>query len=143
MKAIVFAVALVCVASPTLGASLFSYPMNFGQATIHDQGRTFTLWVHPKENRILLEVPPGEAVFKKPTKWPIEYWRHAAEIFVAPVGCGIQDVDVNWREGAAWEATFVCPPGVDLRALVKAQSPALKKGVPLQPPAPTSSTPTQ
>ena len=139
MKALAALVALSA-AVPAQAASLFSYPMNFGQATIHDGGRTFKLWVHPKENRILLEAAIGQSFFGKPGKWPLEYWRQAAESFVAPVGCGIQDVDVNWRAGASWEASYVCPPGVDLRALVNAQTDQLKKGQPLQPPTAISSS---
>lgn len=133
MRAPAAAIGLILAAASAQAASLLSYPMNWGQATVHDEGRTFKLWVHPKENRILLEASLGEAMLNNPSKWPIEYWRHAAETFVTPAGCGIEDVAAHWRAGGAWEATYVCPPGVDLRALVNAQSAALKKGLPLQP----------
>jgi hypothetical protein len=53
---------------------------------------------------------------------------HRGRGIVAPIGCGISDIRPLWRSGAAWEATYVCPAGVDLVALVKEQRPALKQG---------------
>ncbi|MFI4933034.1 MAG: hypothetical protein ACHP7N_00280 [Caulobacterales bacterium] len=126
-------------ASPAASASLFSYNWTSDAKLISDDGRAFTVYVHPHQDVILLEprmveITRSLAGADMPGKWPINVWRHAAELWVAPVGCGISDIHAAWGKSAgAWEAAFVCPPGIDLRRLAHEQHSALMAGAPLHP----------
>ena len=117
--------------------SLFSagWPWSADAKVLDDQGRTYTIYVHRKHDVLLIQPRMSEIIggAGAVSHWPINSWRHAAETFVAPLGCGIPDVYAVTKAGATWEATFVCPTGVDLRATVIAQRAALQQGQPLHP----------
>jgi hypothetical protein len=111
-------------------------------AKVVDIDGAFNVWVYRPRNHdsLLLEPRMSEILggAGAVSHWPIAFWRHAAEAFVRPVGCGISDVQAISKDGAAWRALYVCPPGVDLRALVMAQRPALQQGQPLHPATPAT-----
>lgn len=114
-------------------ADLLSYH-GFASARITDEaGRTFNIYVNGSRPTLLLEPRLGTALSGQPSKWPLPYWRHAAESFVAPLGCGISEIRAIAVSGAAWEATYVCPATINLPALVAAQRPQLLAGAPLHP----------
>jgi hypothetical protein len=128
-------VILLSGASVAAAQSLWSYNWT-ASATFDDQGRRFVAYINPKLDTILLQ-PSMRELFggaKVVDAWPIVYWRHAAESFVGPVGCGISDVKHHGApHSESWEATFVCPAGVDLRGLAAAQRAGLMRGEPLHP----------
>lgn len=125
-----FAAAAALISSSAQAASLFTYPL--GRVPVESDGRRFMIVVHGKEDAFLIQATQGAAWGgKRPQDWPPEVWRKAAEAFASPVGCGIPEVRAITRQGATWEATYVCPEGVDLRALFTAQKDDLRKGLPL------------
>jgi hypothetical protein len=93
--------------------------------------RRFSIYVHPKENLLMIQPKIADTVRMNPSQWPVQVWRDAAEAFVEPLGCDISDVEVMMRSGATWQAAYVCPSDVDLRKLVREQKADLKQGVPL------------
>jgi hypothetical protein len=114
-------------------APLLSYGGETADAVVTVSPYRFSIYVHPEHDLLLIQ----PKLFGNPPRsdqWPIGLWRQAAEQFVAPLGCGIPTVQVKTRMGSTWEASFLCPEGVDLRGLVMAQRDALKKGTPLQRP---------
>lgn len=121
------AAAIVFVALPAQAGNLLSYGWGMADASVPMGDGHFNIWVHHKDNTFLIE-PGLSTVMVGGGHFPDLTWRQVAEAFVSSVGCGISDVRPISRAGAAWEATFVCPPGVDLHALVKAQRAALKAG---------------
>ena len=135
MKRAVVAIATLTLASHAEAGSLLSYGWGNSDASVPMGSGHFNIWVHHKDNTILIE-PGMSTVMGGGGHFPDSTWRTIAEAFVEPVGCGISDVRPISRIGAAWEATYVCPEGVDLRALVKAQHDRLTKGERLVPPAP-------
>jgi len=108
--------------------SLLSYGWRTAGAEETVDGKHFSIYIHPKDNTILLQPKMGALFHDIPAQWPLVVWRQAAEAFVSPIGCGISDVKAMTRTGATWEATYVCPDGVDLRALAESQRSDLKKG---------------
>jgi hypothetical protein len=102
--------------------------MGTADAHIEVEGRRFSIYVHSKDNALLLQPKISEM---GSSSWGIQNYRAAAEQFVKPVGCGISAVEAISVMGGSWEATYVCPESINLRALVKAQRSQLVKGVPL------------
>lgn len=118
-------------------AGMMSYGMATADAELVYEGRAFSIYVHPKQDLLMLQ-PKLSETFKPPIppEWPIGFWRGAAEQFVKPAGCGIPEVHVLSKNGATWEASYLCPAGLDLRALILAQRSALKRGSELKAPPP-------
>lgn len=134
MRALVLAAALAALAAPAPAAAASILDYGWGQADAHEPmgSANFDIWVNKKRDTILMESSIGTSLgggghMPEPT------WRLLAEAFVKPLGCGISDVRSLSKIGAAWEATFVCPAGVDLRAAVRAQRSALQHGAPIHP----------
>ncbi len=109
-------------------SQLMSYGVELSDALVTVDGRRFTVYVHPRDDTLLLQPKMG-AGFLPNGEEPIYTWRKVAEQFVAPVGCGISAV--KFLTSASWEANYVCPAGVDLRGLVVAQRAQLQQGAPL------------
>ena len=138
MRRAATAFAIAAALSPPAAAGIFDYSWPDAKL-ISDDGHAFTVYLQPKRDVILLEPrliqaytgPP--TAWGAPSKWPINVWRHAAELFVQPIGCGLSDVHAVWKTGAAWEADVVCPADVDLHKLVSAQRHELLAGQPLHP----------
>ena len=128
------ALALIPVSASAVD-SLFSYPWTASAKLVSDDGLVFTVYLHPKHNSLLLQPRMSEILgsegTKGPTGWGTNIWRHAAEYFVQPIGCGVSDIDPVSKSGATWEAQVVCPPGVDLHLLMRDQHDALLRGEPL------------
>ena len=130
MKAAIFAVCLVALAPPAIANSPFDYGWGMADAHVPMGDTFFNVWVQKTRNTILLE-PSVKTALVGGGHYPDTTWRTVAEAFVQPVGCGISEVRPLLRIGAAWEATYVCPDGVDLRSLVKSQRPLLQHGAKL------------
>jgi hypothetical protein len=135
---ILIAAGFAVAGAPAAAAGLLSYGLATSDATVREDGRTFRFYVHPHENLLLIQPSMGQAITKHPDKWPQEVWRHAAETLVSPAGCAIVDVHDKSKIGATWEASYACPSGVDLRALMMAQRPTITRGEPLRPPTTAS-----
>lgn len=119
-------------AIPASADSLFTYTIGPFPVTV--DGRKLDVTLSTKSDTLLVQAHPFQGDrHGLAADWPIEIWRRAAEKFVEPAGCGISAVTVKWRIGATWEAAFVCPAGIDLSALVKAQKERLKSGLPIEP----------
>ena len=135
MRAAVVASALALTAVPALAGSIFDYG-HMADAKVILNGRTFEITVHGKRDTMMLQPTMGGAwsLSDPPGKWPLPVWRKAAEAFVSPAGCGISDiVALGIKTAGTWEATFVCPAGIDLHELVAEQRVELRRGQPLHP----------
>lgn len=129
MRSALIAILLLAVTSTTSQAethSMFSY--NGGRFPVIVDGLKFIVVPHKKYDTLMMQ-----AALSSPAgaDTPIETWRRVAEAFVQPVGCGISSVEAITKMGATWEATYICPAGVDLHGLIKAQKVSLKNGLPL------------
>ena len=127
------AAALLAATDAESASSIFDFGLGLSEATVTVEGKTFRIYTNKRgRDSILLQAAIKDSLGgMNPAAWPLADWRRAAETLVAPVGCGIEDVAAVTRIGASWEATYVCPPGVDLRALIREQSADLKQGAPL------------
>lgn len=117
-----------------------SYGNRFADARYETAGKSFAVWVHPSENVVMIQGDTGSAItaglvegatFGAGRVSPqFERWRAGAEAFVSPIGCEVQNLR-PLDQDIMWEFDYVCPEGVDLRALVAAQRQALRDGTPL------------
>lgn len=134
------AVALLVLLAGCAGMSRsMTYGNRMADAKYVADGKAFSVWVHPRDNSILIEGSWGSAAgigalqgltFNTVHTSNFDLWRAGMEAFLAPVGC----TGANLRpldQDIAWEADYSCPDGVDLRALVAAQRSALRDGQPL------------
>lgn len=100
------------------------------------------MWVHPTEDVVLVQRSVGGALKdgfvsgltyglvdtdKDPT-----LFKAAASWLVKPVGCQLTTIRAV-DKATSYEMAYACPAGVDLRALVRAQTPTLRDGAPLHP----------
>jgi hypothetical protein len=118
------------------------YDHGTGDAVVHARGHTFRVWVHPRENDLMLQRPLGASMGQgllegltfnaANLNMPKPVWVAAAEELTRPVGCTVTDAYTLDNE-VTWEATFTCPAGVDLRALIFAQRASLRAGQPIHP----------
>ena len=127
----VLAVAVIAAAAaPASANGILDYSWTMADARVPMGDTAFNVWIQKKRDTILIE-PSMKTVMGGGGHYPDNVWRTVAEGFVSPIGCGVSDVVPLSRAGAAWEATFVCPAGVDLHALARAQRDDLKRGLPL------------
>ncbi|HEX7760305.1 MAG TPA: hypothetical protein VF459_12435 [Caulobacteraceae bacterium] len=124
------ATAAVLAGAPALANSLFDYG-GFSNASVVMGDNTFRIYVHKSRNTFVLEAAMKDFA-KRPNTWPQSDWQAAANSFVRPLGCVVPQT-VSIGPGVAWEATYLCPLGVDLPALVKQQGEAVKGGAALRP----------
>jgi hypothetical protein len=129
MRRFVAVTLLIIWAGPANAESMFGYDLP--AAKVNVEGRIVTVAPHRRKNQLLMQ-KAFEAIVSYPEAWQIETYRAAAERFVAPVGCGIEKVEAISVMGGTWYASYVCPAGVDLYNLIKAQRKALKAGAPLK-----------
>ncbi len=134
MKGLALAVIAIALAGPASAGGLADYSWTQADAKVPVGKVSFNLWVNQHRPAILIE-PSMKTVLSGGGHYPDPVWRTVAEAFVQPVGCSVSAIKPLTRMGAAWEATYACPDGVDLIALAKAQRPALKAGQPLHPAA--------
>ncbi|WP_271065113.1 hypothetical protein [Caulobacter sp. NIBR1757] len=91
-------------------------------------GRNVVGVVHPVHNTIWLRPGGGEPGF---ATWQPDDWARSAAWVIAPSGCQVAE---DWAApGNTREVSFVCPSGVDLRALLLSQSERVRAGAPLLP----------
>jgi hypothetical protein len=130
-SAFAIAATLVLVATPAFSANIFSY--TGPRSVIAVDGHKYHVAIHPKQDLVMIQSTLGDAYSgKRPDQWPVSTWRGVAEALVTPLGCGISEVhSLGSPKGGTWEAAYVCPVGVDLRAIFKDQRKALEAGSPL------------
>ncbi|MFT4076879.1 MAG: hypothetical protein QM647_15240 [Asticcacaulis sp.] len=127
---IVFAMASLAITSVANASdapySMLSY--TGGRFPVFHNGRKFIVQMHKKYNSLLIQPAFGSGVDDNNAN--IQDYRAVAEKFVSPVGCAIESVAKD--APVTWEAEYVCPKGVNLQELTKAQKQTLKDGSPLQ-----------
>ena len=106
---------------------------------------TFSMWVHPKEDSILIQKGFGASMgqsFMEGASLGTAHlqarktiWEAAANWLVTPLGCKTTDA-YSIDNRITWEATYTCPAGVDLRGEVASHRTSLRQGVPLTPVSP-------
>lgn len=114
--------------APAGANSILDYGSHMADAHVPMDDSFFNVWVNRRRDTLLIE-PSMKTALAGAAHFPDLTWRIVSEAFVAPIDCTITDIRPLSRIGAAWEATFACPEGVDLHALVKAQRSDLVKGV--------------
>lgn len=120
-------------------ARLGTYGMDLADANATVDGKAYALQVHPTDNTVVAQrgfgslmgqsFVEGATLGAVSMQEPLPYWRRAITWLLEPAGCSI--VSIYELERSSYEAEYVCPPGVDLRALVAANRPALRRGAPL------------
>ncbi len=118
------------------------YGSELADAKTTVEGRSYSLFVHPLEDALLIQRGAGAAVAQSMAQGatlnavnmmePKPYWRQAAEWLTAPLGCALVDL-YTLDNRMTWEAPYSCPDGVDLRAKVMEQREALRAGAPIRP----------
>lgn len=98
------------------------YPRASG-AGVQAGGHDFRVFVHGARNTVLLEPAPAD-MNRAALYWAEDEWRAAARTFLAPFGCAVAGMTRIAKAGPAWEATYYCPLGTDLPALVRQQAAA-------------------
>lgn len=141
------AVVVILLASLVVGCASMSRTASFGATRLADakvefEGHKFNVWVHPKDNSLLVTVTLGGSIATglvsgltgNNIQLPKPYWRGAAEKITGPLGCTISDL---WSvdNATSWEVAYMCPPGTDLRAVVMGQRARLRRGEGLIAPA--------
>lgn len=134
------AVAAILSGCGTLGR-LNEYGMDASDARFDHDGAAYTVSMHPREDTFLIRPGAmqniGAAIERGMTRGAGGQRpgqadaRAAASAFIAPSGCDVVQVRDLDASAGYWEADYVCPAGVDLRALVAAQRGALRSGDPL------------
>lgn len=121
---------------------IMSYGTTWADAIFVVEGRRYEVYAHETDPTLLIQRSIGDAAARgfvkgltlgvADTAPDYETWKAGAEWMVRPVGCEVRDLKPLQYE-STWEFTYVCPPGVDLRALIEAQRGQLRNGVPLDP----------
>jgi hypothetical protein len=134
--------ALVALGGCTTFSRLASYGSRMADAKVSVDGKAFSIWVHPADNDLLVQRALGAAMGQGFVSGlslnsvnlmdPKPYWKRAAELITAPLGCTVTDI-YTLDNRTSWEAPYACPPGVDLRAKVAEQRAALRAGAPIRP----------
>ena len=134
LVALAFAQAASAQDVPIKKHGLLSYGLGLAEAHVSVGDKSFAIYVHSKDNSLLIQ--PRIAAMASASgigEWFLKDYRAAAEQFLSPVGCGVQEMHVITKAGESWEGTYICPPGVDLRQLVKEQRSQLRAGEALRP----------
>lgn len=141
---VIFAVtAVAAVLSGCAGLSrMTEYGSRLADAKTTVDGHSFSLWVHPRENAILVQRGFGGAMGQSLASGatlgavnmmePKPYWTKAAQWLTDPLGCTVTDA-YSLDNKITWEAPFTCPESIDLRAKVMQQRDSLREGAPLKP----------
>ena len=118
------------------------YGTRLADAKTHVGRDTYSMWVHPHEDAILIQKGFGAAMGQSAlegfslgtanlqARKPI--WTQASDWLVSPLGCTTKDT-YSIDNKITWEALYACPPGVDLRGQVAAHRETLRQGTPLPP----------
>jgi hypothetical protein len=134
------AVAVVLLAGCAGFNRILSYGNGWADGMYNAQGKRFEVWMHPKDNTILLNGSIGNAFGKGLASGATfglagrdpnySTWMAGAKALLDPVGCKVLDLR-PLQVQTSWEFDFDCPPGVDLRRLMREQREALRDGKPL------------
>lgn len=115
-----------------------------GDATVKtEDGHTLIITVHRRDNTLLTTPTAGDSfvggMLSQATFGASRGFRPDPRVvdrtlaaFVAPTGCTVAPSHQIGGQGITFEAHFVCPDGVDLRALMLEQREALKRGEPIR-----------
>ena len=139
-RALVAAVALALLSGCAGISRALSYGNGWADAIYTTQGKRYEVWMHPKDNTILLNGSIGDAMAKgviggltlgiAGRDADASVWMTGARAFLDPAGCRVKDLyPVQLPD--SWEVVYECPNGVDLRQLVREQRAALRDGKPL------------
>jgi hypothetical protein len=119
---------------------IMTYGTGWADAMYNVHGKRFEVWIHPTDNSILLNSTIGNAFAKGMVKGAslgiaetapsYSVWMAGAKALLDPVGCTVKDLRPLKQE-VSWEFDFVCPPGVDLRRMMREQRTELRDGKPL------------
>lgn len=106
-------------------------------AKFEDGGRSFAVWVHPKEDVVMFQRSTASAMGKGLARGltyglveardPYDMWKSASSRFIGAFGCSVTELRPQ-GEGDAYEASYACPAGTDLRAIVYANRESLRGG---------------
>ena len=105
------------------------YGMELADAHPDLGGRRLSLYVHPREDTILIQAEIAQQ--SESQLWDYGVWRGAAYWLVHPVGCTVGDPYPV--AAGTLEVRFQCPPGVNIRELVARNRSTLQQGIPLRP----------
>lgn len=106
---------------------LLSYGGELSDAVVRMGPAAFSVYVHPTDDTLLIQ----RRIAQTSSDDGAALIRIVATQFLAPVECSVGNVSLITF--GSWEASFSCPPDVDLRALVQQQRAALSAGTPLHP----------
>lgn len=136
-RAIVLSVGAVAVCGCASMSRALSYGSDFADARFEAAGKSFAVWVHPTESTVMIQGDTGSAVSAGLVEGltfgaggvdpAYRTWAAGAAAFVSPIGCEARDLR-PLDQDIMWEFDFVCPEGVDLRALAAAQRDGLRRG---------------
>lgn len=118
----------------------------YSDAEVRLNGKIMTITLHPKEPFLLAQVTMGSAAFSgllsgttmglaKGHRLDPRDVDRALQAFVQPLGCQMAPSRMIGGEHVSFEASYTCPEGVDLRAIMLSQRPALKRGEALRRPS--------
>lgn len=144
-------IALACLSIVTIAGCAstgraMSYGNRFADARYEAGGKTFSVWIHPTEPTIMLQSTWGSAAASGAVEGATlgvanvdssyATWMAGARALTEPAGCEVQHLR-PLDQSIMWEFDYVCPEGVDLRALIMSQRAALRQGARLaMPPRP-------
>lgn len=141
--AVGIAAALAALAGCAAVGRLASYGGSGSDASFAFDGMGYAAVLHPSEDVLLIRPGLAEGVAAGAVRGATlgavgrmggaDRWRAAGDHFLAPAGCGVDQLQPLDQGAGYWEATWRCPPGVDLRALVTIQRDGLRRGEPLRP----------
>lgn len=126
MRKIAVIALLVCLAGCASTARLITY--DGPRVVVPYRNVRLVFQKHKNDNMLLAQAGIGSMGTQN---WNISDWRRAFEAFVEPVGCGVPELTAISKLGSTWEATVLCPEGVDLSALMAAQKSEIRRGAPL------------
>lgn len=133
--------ALTLTACASMNRAL-SFGNRFADARYTVAGKTFSVWVHPSEDVIMLQSTWGDAAASgfvegatlglAETDPAYHTWMAGARYLAQPAGCEVRDLRPVDQD-IHWEFDYSCPEGVDLRALIMAQRDQLRHGAQITP----------
>lgn len=122
---------------------LASYGGDAADANFNVDGRSYSASLHPKEDTLLVRPALAEGMALGAVQGvtmglagrrgdPAE-WLRVGTAFLSPAGCEVDQLTPLDQAAGYWEIRWRCPSGADLRALMAAQRPELRRGQPLRP----------
>lgn len=124
---------------------LSSYGMSGAQAQVAVGSKRMNVWLHPNEPALMLAATVADGMADGavrgatlglagsglPRPLAIDA---AVSAWLQPTGCRATPVQEIGDQRTNFEATYSCPEGVDLRAIVNSQKASLMRGEPIRTP---------